>query len=746
MKRQTSRATPIVKKGLEMDSRLRFINAYEAGRVSELTRAGYVLGDHAGAFPIVHEGDTAIVIRMEHESGDVRALRIPRDHTLGTDWARQYHDFALRIPPDLTDVFPAYISMLDGGITLVGRQLPALTMEWLSGPTLQQAVARAAATANTRVLAALQDAFRDLWLRLREASVTHGDLSPDNLILRETGDLACVDLDTAQWPGRRMRREVADVAPAYRHPGRGATAAHQDAFSALVIYASIAALTDDPSLRNEYGDAASIHGGALIFGSWDLAEPVTSRTFDQVRERVSPPTCTILSLLARACRQEPYRASELCAEAFGLATPLPAAPDDDAPAQPPAGQDLSGVINRLRTELGAGAGQGFAHSWPETPTTAAAPAPAPEPIPETPDLSGPRLERENDVIQRLTTQIHDAARHKQDADVVRLATVLEQRHLPVDPATRAMVRAARERERVSHELQRAILAQDNIALANLAVSGDLSLLDDPDRAALSRVVQAIEWPGLKRAIEADDDVLILQWYDADVFDASPVVPAALKQRIELARQRQIWLEDVRVALRQRTPGSLSMLLQNEPEGGLAHLSAGERRRALQQVQRQAAIDDLQAALATASHDRILDALMTVERVGARIEDRQTWTAVQNVIERATLLDQIAQAARSSPPDDLRLASLLPIAEQFGLAHDPQLSDDLAWDALQQIVLRGAQVRRIRAAISRGDDRLIRQAAQPDPTGALDQLTPEERTRVQQALARKLIRPAPRPRS
>jgi hypothetical protein len=78
---------------------------------------------------------------------------------------------------------------------------------------------------------------------------------------------------------------------------------------------------------------------------------------------------------------------------------------------------------------------------------------------------------------------------------------------------------------------------------------------------------------------------------------------------------------------------------------------------------------------------------------------------------------------------------LPVARTLGLAHDPQLTGDLAFERLEAEVQRGAALRRIRKAIASGDDVAIRQAAWPDVADAHGALTPEELARIEAARER-----------
>lgn len=761
-----------------MDNLSLFQNALARLHVPELIRLHARPDLDHRRRPVVVEGSDALVARIIRSDGARLALRVAAMPDSGRDWHLRYADIGAGAPPAIATFLPRAISALPGGFSIDGVAHEAVLMEWIDGPTLLQAADRAARAGNGAVLRALASSLRELGVALRQSHVVHGDLAADNLLMRANGDLIAVDLDSLSWPGARLGA-AGHGTPGYRHPAGVGTAAERDAFGMLAQYVSLLVLADDPDLRRSFGDPVSTHGGALLFTAWDIADPRASQAFREARERVSSSTQTLLDGLAAACVGRPARAVETLGELFAL----PADGEDDVVGYGDTTNtwDLSSVIQRLREQYGERAGAlADGPDWegwtPEdSPTVAAQAAPrAPEPESIVPMLQSLAEDRELlrqaiasgneaevvrlaarlgddpvaqmykiDVERILTngyrTRIADAFGRQQDDVVLSLAEEVSARHLPLDAAARAHIRRARERVAVRRALEAALAADDRAALTELAVSGKLVVLGDTDRASLHQVLRALEWPGLQRVLGTDDDTLILEWYDEDLFGQDATLPDDARARIDLARARLAWLDQVRQALRRRDARTLAPLFLSPPDGAMGRLAVTERTRANRLIERQAALDALQLAMRSEDDAAILTALHAIERVGARLEDRFTWGAVRRVVERATVIENIIAAATANPPDDRQLATLLPVAKTLGLARDPQLTGELAFERLEAQVLRGAALRRIRKAIASGDDVVIRQAAWPDVADAHSALTPGELARI--AVARE--RTAPR---
>ncbi|HEU0165977.1 MAG TPA: hypothetical protein VFQ54_13100, partial [Thermomicrobiales bacterium] len=204
-------------------------------------------------------------------------------------------------------------------------------------------------------------------------------------------------------------------------------------------------------------------------------------------------------------------------------------------------------------------------------------------------------------------------------------------------------------------------------------------------------------------------------------------------RIELARVRVEWRTDVRAALKNRDEELLEELFTSPPEHAIDRLSASERRRSRRLIEQRRALDVLRSAVTTLDDSSIVSALNHVERVGARITDRATWVAIQEVVERASLVEDVIAAAKATPYDVGRLAQLIPAAKAVGLDRDPRLVGEFSIERLESQLLRQAHIRRIRAAIGLDDDAAIVLAAVPDPYGVLAELDEPERDRVAAAI-------------
>lgn len=759
-----------------MESRSRLSNALLANRVPELLDAGYESVLTSTGKPRIQAGNTAIVACLESIEGTRVALRIANEFGAGLYWQRHYQSMEESLPRSARSYFPRNIAPLPGGITLVGRKMPTVMMEWIDGPTLFEAIDRAASHQNRDVLDAISAALRDLSIGLRDSRVTHGDLTPDNLMLRSNGDLVCVDLDTLEWPGARKRiHDVEDHA--YRHPRRSGTPAHQDAFALLVMFVSTMLLRDMPDLRASFGRSARENNGALLFGVWDLRDPRDSETFERIGEMVPTRGRALLQLLLQACEAEAFRAQQLLDDAFDIANLPDSAPhpvvttavssdvlEDTASDQE---LDIAEAVGKLRELYGYQPVEPVRHSydyaetWPELQSSKDSSRPTfgptwddePQPHAQTEVVKRPLerlarmafadtskvLEQEAQAARQIDREIARLGKTRDDVAILDLAREAQKRNLVLEEATRRIIRLAEDRTHIRARLDSALARNDRRDLADLAVSGDLALLGDTTRESLVKVLQALEWPSLLRALETDDDTLIMMWFDEELFDDEKSLPHAMRARIDLARNRLNWVEAIRKHLRARDTEALELLVANEPENGRQQISESERRRIRQLIDGRRALAELDRSIRSGNTHRVVAALSAVEKTGAEITEPALWSAVRRIVERTELIKATIDAARKSPPDDRTLASLVPQLKEQGIAHDPALRGDFSIDRLEAMIIRGAAVRRIRRGIENNDDRAIRLAAFPDASGAIALLTDAERERVEIARARKRVK-------
>jgi hypothetical protein len=340
-----------------------------------------------------------------------------------------------------------------------------------------------------------------------------------------------------------------------------------------------------------------------------------------------------------------------------------------------------------------------------------------------------KLDVETLFSRRYAARIEQEQRQGRDSVVLAIAEEAGLRHIPLPAPARVHVRAAQERIEVRNRLDRALAMNSREDLANLAVSGQLVVLGNTDRASLVRVLQALEWPMLERALNADDDWLILQAFDEELFENQGNLPQVVTDRVALARARLKWVDQVRAALRQRLYSEVASLFDDAPEKAELHLSASERKRTLKIVEQQRAMKHLAQAIQSGDEGSIVAALAVVERVGARLGEHFPWHAIRDVLERVSLIEDIIEAAQAKPVDHLKLAQLIPAARAIGLENDPRLSDTFNLDVLQRRVIQAAHLMRLRSAIERDDDGAIVAVAIPDTYGVLDDLDQSERDRV-----------------
>lgn len=173
--------------------------------------------------------------------------------------------------------------------------------EWIGGVTLDAVVARAAKTGDRLCLGSLADAFDDFCRTLLEQEWSHGDLKPENIVVRADGPFALIDCD-AMWIPDFVGQRAAELGtPGYRHPGRDSSHFDKciDDYPALLISASLHALALQPGLYAKYNTTDDL----ILLPEEILAE--SSAAFAE-----------ILGLFAQAGMACQYRMAEALASTF----------------------------------------------------------------------------------------------------------------------------------------------------------------------------------------------------------------------------------------------------------------------------------------------------------------------------------------------------------------------------------------------------------------------------------------------
>lgn len=245
--------------------------------------------------PLVTSGQFAYVYKLKSRSaGCDFAIRCFRGYLGDRDQryrAIQKHIQSYPLP------FLSGFTYEPEGILVGGQRFPILFMKWIDGPTLDlyldQMVGR------REVLLHLAEEWIKLVGVLREAGIAHGDLQHGNIIV-EHGKLRLVDHDgmfvpeMAGWSSSELGHQH------YQHPQRNAQLFNSglDNFSALVIYLTLLALAEQPSLWTEH------HDENLIFTKTDFMDPAASKLFAKIKS-IGAEHCRLAEVLEAAATGEP---------------------------------------------------------------------------------------------------------------------------------------------------------------------------------------------------------------------------------------------------------------------------------------------------------------------------------------------------------------------------------------------------------------------------------------------------------
>ena len=136
-----------------------------------------------------------------------------------------------------------------------GEEFPVLLMDWVEGTNLDQYIRQHLHDSYQLHLLAYQYSRLALWLIPQPFA--HGDLKPDNIMVREDGTLVLIDYDGMFVPAMKGQKAREMGSPDFRHPARTEDTfnEHIDDFSLASILLSLRVIAEEPSLLDKYGAA-----------------------------------------------------------------------------------------------------------------------------------------------------------------------------------------------------------------------------------------------------------------------------------------------------------------------------------------------------------------------------------------------------------------------------------------------------------------------------------------------------------
>ena len=264
--------------------------------LEELVHLTPVLDDHGE--PYRSSGAFAVVFKMQDKSsGKYYALKCFTEEQEGrADAYRQIAD-------ELDMIDSSYIT----SVKYMEKELfvdsqceedefPVLLMDWVDGETMEAYIA--ANYRNQSAMSMLSYRFGKMAAWLRSQSFAHGDVKPDNIIIRPDGSLTLVDYDGMFVPCMKGSQSPTIGTRDFSHPLRTVDDFDEtiDDFSLASIALSLKAISMKPTLLDIYGAS-----DRLLFLENDYRNPSNSKVISALQELMCDKDfCTLYSLFMLA--------------------------------------------------------------------------------------------------------------------------------------------------------------------------------------------------------------------------------------------------------------------------------------------------------------------------------------------------------------------------------------------------------------------------------------------------------------
>ncbi len=197
---------------------------------------------------------------------------------------------------------------------------PVLLMDWIEGETMEAYIA--AHWRDSYAMSMLCYRFCRMAAWLRSQPFAHGDIKPDNVMVREDGTLALVDYDGMFVPAMKGEKSPTIGTKDFSHPLRTVEDFDEtiDDFSLASIALSLKAMSLDATLREKYGAA-----DRLLFSAADYRDPGKSAVLSALQPLLTDADlATLLSMFLLA-----WSKKDLSQASFRLFTlPKPSEPEN----------------------------------------------------------------------------------------------------------------------------------------------------------------------------------------------------------------------------------------------------------------------------------------------------------------------------------------------------------------------------------------------------------------------------------
>ena len=268
-----------------------------SNNLDELAHLVPVQDDHGE--PYRSSGAFAVVFKMkDKQTGKCYALKCFTEEQEGR--AEAYRQIA----DELEFVDSSYITSvkyLDKEIFVDSSceedEFPVLLMDWIDGVTMETYIAEN--YQDNYAMAMLCYRFCKMVAWLRSQPFAHGDIKPDNIMVRPDGSLTLIDYDGMFVPAMKGQKSPTIGTKDFSHPLRTVDDFDEtiDDFALASIALSLKAISLKPSLLNEYGAA-----DRLLFSAEDYRDLSKSKVLAALQELMNDKEVnTLLSMFLLVC-------------------------------------------------------------------------------------------------------------------------------------------------------------------------------------------------------------------------------------------------------------------------------------------------------------------------------------------------------------------------------------------------------------------------------------------------------------
>ena len=280
-----------------------------ADNLDKLAYLTPVLDDHGE--PYRSSGAFAVVFKMQDKrTGKYYALKCFTEEQQGR--AEAYRQIADEL--DLLDSpYITSVKYMEKELFVDSQceedEFPVLLMDWVDGETMEAYIA--ANYRNQSAMLMLSYRFGKMAAWLRTQSFSHGDIKPDNIIVRPDGSLTLVDYDGMFVPSMKGSQSPTIGTRDFSHPLRTVDDFDEtiDDFSLASIAVSLKAISMNSTLLDTYGAS-----DRLLFSENDYRNPSNSKVISALQGLMCDKDfCTLYSLFMLALARK-----ELSACSFRL--------------------------------------------------------------------------------------------------------------------------------------------------------------------------------------------------------------------------------------------------------------------------------------------------------------------------------------------------------------------------------------------------------------------------------------------